>query len=96
MNTLTKVFVVLLVIFSIAFTMMSIQFSASVPDWRAQAETWKVKAQEVGSATVSGERLEDHVETMRFRAEAADGGGALLLLEWEHTRVVIPVTAVES
>ena len=41
MNTLTKVFVVLLVIFSIAFTMMTIQFSANVPDWRNQAETYR-------------------------------------------------------
>ncbi len=41
MNTLTKVFVVLLVIFSIAFTMMTIQFSANVPDWRNQAEQYR-------------------------------------------------------
>lgn len=47
MNTLTKVFVVLLLIFSIAFTMMTVQFSVSVPDWKAQAETWQVKARQV-------------------------------------------------
>ncbi|MCG3139052.1 MAG: hypothetical protein HJJLKODD_02930 [Phycisphaerae bacterium] len=45
MNTLTKTFVVLLVIFSITFTMMTIQFSASVPDWKDQAEKWRNLAQ---------------------------------------------------
>ncbi len=47
MNTLTKVFVVLLLIFSIAFTMMTIQFSLSVPDWKDQAEKWRSTAQQV-------------------------------------------------
>lgn len=50
MNTLTKVFVVLLVIFSIAFTMMTIQFSATVPDWRNQAEKWRNSAQQTDTA----------------------------------------------
>lgn len=50
MNTLTKVFVVLLVIFSIAFTMMTIQFSANVPDWRNQAETYRNLAQQTDTA----------------------------------------------
>ncbi len=47
MNTLTKVFIVLLVIFSISFTMMTIQFSANIPDWKDQAESWKVKSQQI-------------------------------------------------
>ena len=47
MNTLTKVFVVLLLIFSITFTVMAIQFSLNVPDWKAQAEKWKITAQQV-------------------------------------------------
>ncbi len=46
MNTLTKVFAVLLVIFSIAFTMMTIQFSANVPDWRNEAEKWRNSAKQ--------------------------------------------------
>ena len=44
MNTLTKVFVVLLLVFSIAFTMMTIQFSVNVPNWKDQAEKWKSRA----------------------------------------------------
>ncbi len=50
MNTLTKVFVVLLVIFSIAFTMMTIQFSANVPDWRNEAEIWRNSAKQTDTA----------------------------------------------
>lgn len=50
MNTLTKVFIVLLVIFSIAFTMMTIQFSANVPDWRNQAETYRNLANQTDTA----------------------------------------------
>ena len=49
MNMLTKVFVVLLVVFSITFTMMTIQFSANVPDWRDQANTQKAEAERVDS-----------------------------------------------
>ncbi|MCH8965596.1 MAG: hypothetical protein IIB58_11585, partial [Planctomycetes bacterium] len=50
MNTLTKVFVVLLVIFSIAFTMMTIQFSARVPDWRSLAEGYRNDAKQTDIA----------------------------------------------
>lgn len=50
MNTLTKVFVVLLVIFSIAFTMMTVQFSARVPDWRSLAEGYRNDAKQTGIA----------------------------------------------
>ncbi len=50
MNTLTKVFVVLLVIFSIAFTMMTIQFSAQVPDWRNLAEGFRNDAKQTDTA----------------------------------------------
>lgn len=69
----------------------------SITQWGHIAEySYKVKAQEVGRAKVRGEYLDGHVETMRFRAEPADGGGAILLLEWEHTRVPIPVTSAGS
>ena len=50
MNTLTKVFVVLLVIFSIAFTMMTVQFSARVPDWRSLAEGYRNDAKQTDIA----------------------------------------------
>ena len=50
MNILTKVFVILLVIFSIAFTMMTIQFSAKVPDWRSLAEGYRNDAKQTDIA----------------------------------------------
>jgi hypothetical protein len=31
------------------------------------------------------------VETLVFRTEAGSGGGVNLLLEWEKTRVTIPI-----
>ncbi len=50
MNILTKVFIVLLVIFSIAFTMMTVQFSARVPDWRNLAEGYRNDAKQTDTA----------------------------------------------
>jgi len=50
-----------------------------------------VRELEVGRATVRAERLEHHVETMTFRSEPRPEGGAMLLLEWEHTRIRLSV-----
>lgn len=50
----------------------------------------EVKAEEVGRATVAAEPMDEHVETMTLRSEP-NSGGADLLLEWENTRVRIPV-----
>jgi hypothetical protein len=69
----------------------------SITQWGHIAEySYKVKAQEVGRAEVPPERLADQVETMRFRAEPGEGGGVTLRLEWERTRVTIPVTPAGS
>jgi hypothetical protein len=45
LSTLTKIFIVLLVIFCIAFTMSSISFVAQTQDWRALAEGFEQEAQ---------------------------------------------------
>ena len=45
MSTLTKIFVVLLVIFSIAFTMSTISFVAQSSNWRELAEGYRIEAQ---------------------------------------------------
>lgn len=45
----------------------------------------------VGSGSVAVERLDEHVETMGFRFEATSGMEAHLILEWENTRIRIPV-----
>ena len=52
--------------------------------------TEEVKAQEVGRGSVASSALNDHVEVFTIRATPA-GSGADLVLEWEKTRVVIPV-----
>ena len=50
-----------------------------------------VRAQEVGRGKVPSESLKDPIETFTIRAEPAPDGGATLVLEWEHTRVRVPV-----
>lgn len=50
----------------------------------------KVRAREVGSLTAAVEPLESHVETFTIRGEPA-GDDALLVFEWERTRVAIPI-----
>ncbi|MFQ6044843.1 MAG: DUF2911 domain-containing protein [Gemmatimonadales bacterium] len=52
----------------------------------------EVAEAEVGRGTVPSEQLSEHVETMTFRAEQGPAGSATLILEWEHTRMRIPVT----
>lgn len=66
----------------------------SITQWGHKGRyTEEVEAQEVGRATVSSEPMEEHMESLTFRAEAGSEGGATLVLEWEHTRVRIPVTS---
>ncbi len=45
MSTLTKIFVVLLVVFSIGFTMATISFVAQTANWRELAEGYQLEAQ---------------------------------------------------
>jgi hypothetical protein len=49
-----------------------------------------VRAQEVGRATVQSEPTGSAVEQFTIRSEP-DGQGSRLILEWENTRVVIPI-----
>lgn len=55
--------------------------------------TAAVRAQEVGRGTAPAARTGSHVETFTIRSQPADGG-ASLILEWENTRVTIPVRAL--
>jgi len=57
------------------------------------AYTEQVRAQEVGRAQVPAERTDQHVETFTIRTEPAGGNRANMLLEWERTRVRIPIEA---
>ena len=65
----------------------------STSQWGHEARyTAEVEAQEAGRASVPVERLDQHVESFTIRSEPT-AGGADLLLEWERTRVRIPIRA---
>ena len=53
--------------------------------------TDEVQKQELGRAKVKGESLSAPVETFTIRAEPGSGETKALVLEWEKTRVRIPV-----
>jgi hypothetical protein len=64
----------------------------STSQWGEESNyTDKVKAQEVGRATVSSEQLAAPIETFTIRAEPAGAKGAALVLEWEKARIRIPI-----
>lgn len=64
----------------------------SITQWGEEhGYTDAVKAQEVGHGMAASSSLTEPVETMVFRTEAGSDGGVNLLLEWEKTRVTIPI-----
>lgn len=64
----------------------------STSQWGEESNyTDKVKAQEVGRAKVKAEPASPPVETFTIRAEPSGNKGAMLVLEWEKTRIRIPV-----
>jgi hypothetical protein len=63
----------------------------STSQWGEESNyTAKVKAQEVGRATVSSEQLATPIETFTIRSEPS-ANGADLVLEWEKARIRIPI-----
>jgi hypothetical protein len=52
-----------------------------------------VREGEVGRTSVPSERLPRHVEQLTIRVQAAGRDRAVVLLEWERTQVMIPITA---
>jgi hypothetical protein len=68
-----------------------IVINRSTKQWGEESNyTEAVQAQEVGRAKVKVEAVKQPVETFTIRSEGA-GSGATLVLEWEKTRVRIPV-----
>jgi hypothetical protein len=64
----------------------------STSQWGHESRyTEQVQAQELGRAAVPSERVERHIETFTIRAEPGPGGVTHVVLEWERTRVRIPV-----
>ena len=66
----------------------------STTQWGEEGKyTDEVKAQELGRAKVKSEALKTPVETFTIKAEPEGDRAASLLLDWEKTRVRIPVQA---
>jgi hypothetical protein len=63
----------------------------STSQWGEESNyTSEVQRQEVGRAKVKSESLKTPIETFTIRSQGA-GNGATLVLEWERTRVSIPI-----
>ena len=56
----------------------------------------QVRAQDVGSGTVSVERLDQPVETLTLKLAPTTASATELVVEWEQTRVRIPIRRVSS
>lgn len=66
--------------------------NASTSQWGIETSyTPEVRAEEVGRATVPAESIDEHVETFVIRSEPQGDAGSDLVLEWENTRVRVPV-----
>lgn len=66
----------------------------SISQWGKEDQyTDAVKAQEVGRGKVKSESLKTPVETFTIEAKPGGNKAASLVLEWEKTRVRIPVKA---
>lgn len=64
----------------------------SITQWgHENSYTDAVKAQEVGHGMADASSTTTPVEQLTFRQEPGTGGGVNLVLEWETTRVTIPV-----
>jgi Protein of unknown function (DUF2911) len=69
----------------------------SVSQWGHEKEyTPEVKAQEIGRAKVKAETTEKPLETFTIRAEPQGSKAASLILEWEKTKVRIPIQSKGS
>jgi hypothetical protein len=67
----------------------------SISQWGKEDQyTSKVQSQEVGRAKVMSEAVATPIETFTIRAEPA-GQDANLILEWEKTRLKVPVKPIK-
>ena len=73
-------------------TEWTVVVNRSTSQWGIEGQYAGVEAQEIGRATVPAERVESPVETFTIGAVPAGANGAELILEWENTRVRVPVT----
>jgi hypothetical protein len=67
----------------------------STSQWGIESQyTAAIEKQEVGRAQVPAEAVQKAIETFTIQAVPAGDHGANVILEWEHSRVSIPVVAV--
>lgn len=65
----------------------------AIDQWGHESSyTPEVEAQEVGRGTVAAGATEEHVEQFTIRTEPGEAG-VQLVLEWENTRVAVPVSS---
>jgi Protein of unknown function (DUF2911) len=69
----------------------TVMVNRSTSQWGAAPYEGDLAAQEVGRATVPAETTDEHVEQFTIRTEPA-GQGADIIMEWETTRVRVPIT----
>lgn len=66
----------------------------STEQWGIESQyTAEVQAQELGRVTVPAEQTDQPVETFTIRAVPKGSGSVDLVLEWERTRVAVPLKA---
>jgi hypothetical protein len=65
----------------------------STSQWGHEGSYESVRAQEIGRAKLKPEATAGNVEVFTIRVEPTGADNASIVLEWERTRVAIPVTA---
>lgn len=69
--------------------------NASYSQWgHTRTYTEEVRAQEIGRGRVPSEQTDSHIETFAIRADV--GADPHIVLEWERTRVRIPISVAAS
>ena len=68
-----------------------IRLTRSILHWGNDLSA-SVEAQEIGRATIPSDSSDTYVETFTIRSEEAADGKVVLVLEWESTKVQIPIT----
>jgi len=68
--------------------------NATVERWGVPIAT-AVTETDIGAGTAGVESTEQPVERLRYRFDAVDGANVDLLLEWERTRVRIPIRRLD-
>ena len=69
--------------------------NASTTHWGNQLSP-EVRAQDIGSARLPAQKVDEHVETFTIRFEAPSEGMTTMIMEWEHTKISVPMRLLGS